>query len=138
PTLTELIRTHGWPTLLAGSVALALWLAARSSSFGPRHPVREDVRRSVIEHIEATGRFLWQRDSGLALSDSVRAAVLGKASRSTLGWQGLSVEERRAHVKEVAAISEAELERLFGPAATGDSGTFTELIRTLREIEQRL
>ncbi len=138
PGLLDLIFEHGGPTLLAGAVALALWLGARARSFGPRHPVREDVRRSVLEHIEATATFLWQRDAGLALLDSVKAAVLGKAARSTLGWQGLSVEERRAHVQEVAAISSAELERLFGASNPRDPANFTATVQTLREIHQRL
>lgn len=138
PGIVALTFEHGWPTLLAGTLALVLWLVARARAFGPRHPVREDVRRSVLEHIEATANFLWQRDAGLALLDSVKAAVLGKAARSTLDWQGLSPEERRAHVREVAAISPAELERLFGPSNPGDPATFTATVQTLREIHQRL
>ncbi|MEM6730511.1 MAG: DUF4350 domain-containing protein, partial [Myxococcota bacterium] len=59
PGLMEMAFQYGWPILLAAAVALALWLAARATSFGARHPVRENVRRSVMEHIEAIGAFLW-------------------------------------------------------------------------------
>ncbi|MEM6533767.1 MAG: DUF4350 domain-containing protein [Myxococcota bacterium] len=138
PDIVSLTYEHGWPTLFAGAIALLLWIFSSAARFGTRHPVEETVRRSVLEHIQATAEFLWRQGASAALVSSVRSAVLRQAARTAIGWETLSPEQRRAHVQEVAGVQPKELERLFGSSAPIDAPEFTELIRTLRGIHRRL
>ena len=72
PHLTEWIWSEAWPVVIAAALLLLLWLARVIPRFGPLAPDHAGERRSLAEHIVASGRFLWSRGAGQYLVEAVR------------------------------------------------------------------
>jgi hypothetical protein len=51
---------NAWATLIAAALLLAAWLWMASRHFGPLLPARATARRSIVEHISASARYLWR------------------------------------------------------------------------------
>ncbi len=66
-----LVRNAGL-VLLAGLLLLTLWLWRVGGRFGPLESEPPHGRRSLREHLEAAGTFLWRRRAGGAMLTAVR------------------------------------------------------------------
>ena len=75
PHLTEWIWSEAWPVVIALALLILLWLARVIPRFGPLAPDTAGERRSLAEHIIASGRFLWSRGAGQYLVEAVRERV---------------------------------------------------------------
>ncbi|MBO0613878.1 DUF4350 domain-containing protein [Thiothrix fructosivorans] len=61
PPLWQLIWKHAWALVLTLALLLPLTLLALSPRFGPLIPQPAPGRRRILEHIHASGLFMWQR-----------------------------------------------------------------------------
>ena len=139
PSLWSLLVERIGTVMLAGVgvLLLSLWWAAQR--FGPMIPPPASARKSFVEHVEATGRFLWrhQKDEGL-LSDT-RAAFLAAARRRHPPLRHSGADT--AHADYLAQLSGLPVEQvrdaLFGPM--GDRGAdFTPRIQILKSLWKKL
>lgn len=80
PSIWALLASHAWPALLSGGALLGLWLWATLPGFGPLLPDPSPHRRSLVEHVIATGQLLWRLDRGDVLLRSARRAALREAA----------------------------------------------------------
>lgn len=81
PSFWLKLLTQGWPALLALSLLLVAWAAARGERLGPMIPVPPIQRRALLEHVQAAGEFLFRRDSGYTLHSMARRTVLARVRR---------------------------------------------------------
>ena len=116
--LTDWIQRDAWPAFLAGALLLVLWLGRIIPRFGPLEPEPPPVRRSLVEHITSSGRFLWSRKAGTALLEAVRERAARSARR-----KGLSTRSIASHAPGAAA-------------APLDAAAFTNRIASLQKLEQ--
>ncbi|MBU0654620.1 MAG: DUF4350 domain-containing protein [Gammaproteobacteria bacterium] len=63
PPLWKLIWEHAWALVLTLAMLVPLTILALSPRFGPLIPKPEPGRRRILEHIHASGRFMWKRHS---------------------------------------------------------------------------
>lgn len=61
PPLWMLIWEHAWALILTLTCLIPLTILALSPRFGPRIPTPQPERRRILEHIHASGLFMWQR-----------------------------------------------------------------------------
>ena len=61
PALWQLIWEHAWPLVLTLAAFLPLTLLALAPRFGPLLPAPIPERRRILEHIQASGLFMWKR-----------------------------------------------------------------------------
>jgi hypothetical protein len=61
PALSTLLWEHAWALLLTLAVFIPLTILALSPRFGPMIPKPAPERRRILEHIHASGLFMWQR-----------------------------------------------------------------------------
>ena len=118
---------------LAVSVALLFWMAVRR--FGPMLAQPAIERRSLMEHIAASGAWLWQAEGG-------RELLLGAAREETLAllrrrvpalFRLPSHQLPAALARDSGLDSEQLLQALHDDAARQPT-RFTRQIRTLQEL----
>lgn len=125
------------PAVLAMSallVALALWRAA--PRFGPRLPDPGDARRSLLEHLEACGRFQWRLQEGRGLLRAARQAALDRLGRVHPGWGGLAPDALCHRIAEHAGLPEERVFRALRYERAADPHGFTEALQTLDRIRK--
>ena len=118
--LLDWIQRDAWPAFAAAALLLVLWLLRIIPRFGPLEPDAAPPRRSLLEHLAASGRFLWSRGASAPLLDAVRE----RASRSARR-HGVSTQPIAAHAPGAAA-------------APLDDSAFTNRIAALQKLEQEL
>ena len=85
-SLSTLIWKHGWLPLVAGAFCAAAMVWRRAFRTGPMAPDPPPGRRSLMEHVEAVGVFLWRNRGEATLLDSARVPVLRRVSLRRPGF----------------------------------------------------
>lgn len=115
---------------------LLLWAAL--PSFGPRIVASTDERRSILEHIHASGLFVWRHAGRSSLRESSTEALLREADAR---HPGLSRLERTKQAEAIARITgqgaQWVLDVLAGSEEKGQRG-FTQDIQRIQEIRKEL
>ncbi|HUL95398.1 MAG TPA: DUF4350 domain-containing protein [Usitatibacter sp.] len=131
--LWQWIEREAWAVALAAALAVALWLARIIPRFGPLAPEAPPVRRSLAEHVQASGRYLWSRGEGRYLAGALRDRVMRAAGRRGVPPGAASPEA----IARLTQVRESEVRAaLFGPTARPEQ--FTAAAAALRRIEARL
>ena len=81
PSLWSLLAENAWRVLIALALCIAAWLWMRMQRFGPRLPSPPDARRSLLEHVQATGDHLYRYGRAHLLHSALRAHVLARLRR---------------------------------------------------------
>ncbi len=76
PSLWARLFYHGWPLWVPLLLALLGWLWGRSQRFGSLQPSPLLERRSLLEHVRASGELLLRFGHGARLYDAVLALFL--------------------------------------------------------------
>jgi len=131
--LGEWIRREAWAVVVAAALGIALWLARIIPRFGPLAPDPPPVRRSLAEHVVASGRYLWSRGEGRYLAQALRDRVMRAAARRGIAAGAGSAES----IAALTRVRESEVRAaLFGPIARPEQ--FAAVAASLRRIEARL
>ena len=81
PPLLGWVRDEAWAVAIGAALLVAAWLARIVPRFGPLAPEGAPVRRSLREHIVASGRYLWSRGERAYLLEALRERVARAAAR---------------------------------------------------------
>jgi len=93
---------------LAGALLLVLWLWRSLPRFGPREELPGTARRSMVEQISGTARFLWQR-SPAALHGAQRRALDEAAARRIRNYARLDLSDRAAAIARATGFEASAL-----------------------------
>lgn len=120
----------------AGCVlALLLWLAMRR--FGPQLPDPEQERRSLIEHIDASGRWLWKAPGGcdilLGITRESTEKLLARRAPELLH---LTPAERASDLAQRCGLAQAEVMSALYEPASKLPNEFTRQIQTLQQLRK--
>lgn len=127
-----------WPFLAALGVMVAFGLQHGRRRFGPLVPPPPAERRSRLEHVRATGRFLWNQGASASLVEAAIAALVDAVAKKRPPLRQADRDERIAIVAAELGISEAEARRLLTPFSTEKQARFAERIRALEEHRRKL
>ncbi|HEY9102833.1 DUF4350 domain-containing protein [Chitinimonas sp.] len=136
-----LLWDHAGYGLAALPLVLLLLLWATLPRFGPRLPDPAPSRRAVLEHIDASARWLWQTPAGRqTLLDALRQDVLATLRRRAPRLWRKPAHERQTLLAQTLGLDADRLaEAIDGPAA-GQAAAFTEqiqILQTLRKHHER-
>ncbi len=120
--------------LLVVLVVLALWRAA--PRFGPLLPDPAEARRSLLEHLQACGRFQWRLQEGRALLQAARQAALDHLARVHPGWTALAPDALCRRIAEHTGLAEERVFRALRYERAADPHGFTEALQTLDLIRK--
>jgi hypothetical protein len=137
PSLFNVLIERALPALALSVLLIAAWLWRRVPRFGPVKPDPAPVRRRLLDHLRASGRFYWQRRGADRLLAAARDACLRKLARSHPGLADLPRAERAGQLAVLTGVSAARVDAaLHGGAA--DALQFTDAVGVLQQIEERL
>ena len=118
---------------LAALVALLFWGAVRR--FGPVLPQPVNERRSLMEHIDAAGAWLWKVKGGRqVLLDAARLDTLDIIRRRAPALFRLPQQELNAALARLCGLPEDQVSQALNQAAASTPLHFTRQIRILQEL----
>lgn len=135
PPFLQLVAIKGWPALLALALLLAAWMAMRSARLGPLLPAPAVHRRALLEHVQATGEFIYRRDGGRSLHRLACDAVLARLRRRDPACAMLNGEALYARLAERSAIDATQIAQAFQSPANAQA--FRASLFTLARLRSR-
>jgi hypothetical protein len=121
--------------LIAALALLLAWLARIVPRFGPLTPNASPARLSLREHLSAIGRYLSRHNGWESLAHAARERFHKRTLRDRPGLSRLDRDEMIAALEKLTGVGGARIARALGAPVTDQRG-FTEVIRTLKAIEQ--
>jgi len=137
-SLVRWLADHAWAALAAGALLLGVSLWRIAPRFGPMAPDPEPVRRRLLDHLRASGRFQWAAGGAAALAEAAREAALRRVARAQTDFAALSPAERSARLAASFDLPAAEAERLLRPARSLQPAEFASAMRVFQRIHERL
>jgi hypothetical protein len=134
------IWTLPWRRAPLFVLALGLWGLAAAlglrSHFGPPLALDAPARRSLLEHIDGVGAFLWRRVGAGALLAPLRRRALRQLERSAPGLSEEPPELRNPRLAALSGLSEAELKLAFDVDLEDDRAGLLDQLRTLQKVDR--
>lgn len=126
---------HWRPVLFGLAALLLLWAWNASRRFGPLLPTLATERRALIEHIDASGRWLWRLPQGRALLlSAVRQRTEKLLLRRLPELHALDGNERARRLARLAKLPEAHVTDAMLGAPAKRAAEFTRQISTLQQL----
>lgn len=138
PSLWLWLLRHGWMVWLPLALVLLAWLWRRSERFGPGLPAPPRERRSLLEHIVASGEHSWRYGYGHLLHAAVRDAFLGRLRRRDPVAAALTGEPQAALIAERLRRPADEIRNALATPPARDASAFRSRIATLIKLRNRL
>jgi len=141
-SLVEWLRTNAWSAVTGSALLLLIWLWHAVPRFGPIAPDPERARRRLLDHLRASGRFLWAHGGSQLLVDAAREACLRRIARvhpDLIGAAGAEQEaERAARLAELIGLDAEQTRSLFARKAPTRMIDFLQTIRLYQTVHERL
>ncbi|MCB9760971.1 MAG: hypothetical protein H6739_14120 [Alphaproteobacteria bacterium] len=129
--------TLAWPALIALIGWALAWAWGASARFGPLVPAPSVERRSLLEHVEAAGDFLWRKGHHGVLLESLRAEVLERLGARTGGGRiDPSAPDAVARVAAAGRVGEDIAALALSEPESRDRRAFTAAVRALLDIRR--
>jgi hypothetical protein len=136
PWYLALWRSGGMAlSALAVLLVLLLWRAMRR--FGPPLPEPAGARRALLEHIEASGNWLWKAPGGRKLLlDAARRETLALLARRAPELRQLEGNALCARLARLHGIDETALQEALHAEPGTHPAVFARQIRSLQQVRK--
>ena len=139
PSLWTILIRHSWMAWGPLLLALGLWLWRRMQRFGPRFAAPALERRSLLEHITASGELAYRYGYAHLLYDAARNAFLSRLRRRDPQAAALQGEPQIMLLAErFKDVPAAEIRDALLPPFANDHAAFRTRIATLIRLRNRL
>ena len=112
-SLWGFLAGHAAPALAAAFALLGLWLWRIAPRFGPVPADPPPARRRLLDHLRASGRYLWTEGLRGPLALAARDAALRRLARAQPDFAAASGSEKAARLAALAAIPVEEAQRFL-------------------------
>lgn len=138
PSLLRSVLTRGWPVWVPLLLALLAWLWRRMQRFGPQRPSPVGERRSLLEHVRASGEHLFRYNKRAMLYAAVRKSFLARLRRRDPLAAALGGEPQVHAVAERAGVSAELVRTALQAPSSHDKPAFRNRISTLIQLRNRI
>jgi hypothetical protein len=138
PSLWRTLYLRGWMAWAPLLLALAAWLWMRMQRFGPPLPAPAGERRSLLEHVRASGEHLYRYGRGVMLYSAVRQAFLARLRRRDPVAAALTGEAQVAAIAERTGQPADRIRTALNVPASHDRQAFRDRISLLIQLRNRL
>jgi len=137
-SIWSLIGRYAWPLILGASLLVGAMAWRRAARFGPKIPVPEDGSRSLIDHVDGLGWFLWRRRRADALVDSARDALHRCMVARRPDFARGDQETQLRILSARSAIDPAAVYAAMFGERSQRRDEYTQTIRTLERLRREL
>ena len=128
-----------WMVILSASLLVLFWVWHVSRRFGSVFPPPSRHHRRLLEHVEASGHFLWRHKNAHILLDSARQTLLTHIAFAYPEWNGLSPSELNQALSQITDIKVNDIDTALHIQHTSQHAyTFTHHIKILSKIRAKL
>lgn len=138
PPLWRWLLDRAWMAAMPLLLALLGWLWMRMQRFGPRQPSPEPARRSLVEHVQATGEHLHRYGRGVRLQHALREDVFARLRRRDPLAAALTGPAQAQAVAARTGLSPQTAAATLDTRAAGDATDFRLRIARLIALRKRL
>ncbi len=138
PSLLRVVLSQGWPVWAPLLLALLAWLWRRMQRFGPLRPSPPAERRSLLEHVRASGEHLFRYNKRALLYAAVRNAFLARLRRRDPVAAALGGEAQAVAIAERLNMPAERIRTALQPPSSQDKPAFRDRISTLIQLRNRL
>jgi hypothetical protein len=137
PGLWKWLGEHAWMVVIAAIALLLAWIARIVPRFGPMMPNASTARLSLRDHFSAIGRYVARHNGWSSLAHAARERFVKRIVRERPGLSRLNQNDLVIALEKLTAVAGSRIARALG-GAVEDQRSFTDVIRTLKAIEQAL
>lgn len=138
PSLWRTLLERGWMVWVPLLLALAAWLWSRMQRFGPALPAPAGERRSLLEHVRASGEHLYRYGRGVLLYIAVRQVFLARLRRRDPVAAALTGDVQVASIAERTGLPADRIRLALQTPGSHDRQGFRDRISTLIQLRNRL
>lgn len=138
PSLWSRIVHEGWPLWLPLLLALLAWLWARAQRFGSLLPPPPAERRSLLEHVRASGELLLRHQQGPRLHAAVRDLFLRRLHRRAPSAAVLDGAAREQAIAELLRWPREHVQTALTPPVPNDTAALKARITLLLQMRSLL
>ncbi|WP_269789758.1 DUF4350 domain-containing protein [Stenotrophomonas sp. Iso1] len=138
PSLWKTVIQRGWPIWLPLLLALLAWLWARSQRFGALLPSPREERRSLLEHVRASGELLHRYGKSPLLYDAVRQSFLARLRRRSPMAAALTGEAQVQAIADHLQWPISRVQTAMQVPPSRDDTALRERIRLLIQMRNQL
>ena len=138
PSLWRTLLRHGWPVWGPLALLLVGWLASRMRRFGPLLPSPALERRSLLEHVTASGQHAWRYGRADVLYDAMRASMLERLRRRDPQAAALDGEPQLVRLVDRLKLPAASMRDALQRPDPRDAKGFVARVATLVRMRNRL
>lgn len=138
PSLLYTLLVRGWMVWVPLLLALLAWLYSRMQRFGPELPTPVMERRSLLEHVRASGDLLFRYGRGVLLYQAVRQAFFARLRRRDPVAAALAGDAQAQLLAKRFNLPMETVRDALAVPASRDHGKFRTRISTLIELRNRL
>jgi hypothetical protein len=135
-SLAGWLRDNAWAPLGGLALLVVLWLWSVAPRFGPVAPDPVRDRRRLLDHLRASGRFLWANGGAPRMLEAARDACLRRVARAHPDFLAASDAERPQRLAELLGWPEARARRLLVPASAGRMVEFMDVVALYQSVHE--
>ncbi|MFC3815348.1 DUF4350 domain-containing protein [Lysobacter sp. GCM10012299] len=138
PSFWWTLVRYSWMAWLPLLLALLAWLWLRAQRFGPLQPAPASERRSLLEHVVASGEHVYRYGYAHLLHEAVRNAFLARLRRRDPQAAALGGEAQVLMLSERFNVPAAEIRDALSTPIARDHAAFRSRIATLVRLRNQL
>jgi len=138
PSLLRLLFEHGWRAIVPALLALLLWLWMRAERFGPLRSAPPPDRRSLLEHVQASGDHLYRYGRRAMLYAAVHDAFQRRLRRRDPYAAALDGPAQLDAIAKRTGLPVSEVDAALRYPRAGDTRDFVLRIAKLLQLRTRL
>lgn len=137
-SLRDWLQENAWAPLSGGAALLLLWLWYVGPRLGPIAPDPARNRRRLLDHLRASGRFLWSSGGAQRMLDAARDSCLRRIARAHPDFLAISDAERPQRLAEILGWPEPRARQLLVPANAAKMMDFLQAIALYQAVHEQL
>jgi len=138
PPLWRLLLERAWMAWLPLLLALSAWLWMRLQRVGPAMPPPPEERRSLLEHVQASGEHLRRHGLSALLHAAMRDAFLARLRRRDPMAAALTGVAQAEAIAARTGLPAPAIEHALRSPRPRDAGDFRLRVARLVEMRKRL